>query len=85
MPLFIDFHEDLPAPPPERQEGLRARINSGELDENGAKGVNVFFGKDGSTTCMFEAPNADAVQKAHEDAGVPMDSGPVREVTPLMV
>lgn len=84
MSLFIDFHEDLPVPPPERAEELKKRIKSGERDENGARGVNIYYGTDGSTTCMFDAPNADAVHNAHQAAGVPLDSASVREVTALV-
>ena len=84
MSLFIDFHEDLPVPPPDRAEDLRKLIKSGERDDNGARGVNIYYGTDGSTTCMFDAPSADAVHKAHDAAGVPLDTSSVREVTALV-
>lgn len=84
MPLFMDIHQDLPPPPPERAEMLRNLIKSGERDENGSRGVNIYYGADGSTTCMFDAPNADAVKGAHEAAGVPIDPHAIREVTPLV-
>jgi Protein of unknown function (DUF4242) len=44
------------------------------------KGLNVFLGKDGTAFCLSEAPDADAVIKAHESFGFSLDRKDVVEV-----
>jgi len=79
MPKFIDHHE-MRDVAPEMAEGIAERIKAGEADEHGVKGLNVFLGKDGTAYCLSEAPNADAVVKAHEAVGFPLDRSDVVEV-----
>ena len=79
MPKFIDHHEmrDVAS---EVAEGIAARIQAGEEDEHGVKGLNVFLGKDGTAFCLSEAPDADAVVKAHEAVGFELSRSDVVEV-----
>jgi hypothetical protein len=44
------------------------------------KGLNVYLGKDGTAFCLSEAPDADAVVKAHDAAGFPLSAGDVVQV-----
>lgn len=83
MPRFIDHHAQLPVPPPDQLAMLRERVN-GPPDERGVKGINIFFAKDGSGYCLFEAPDAAAVVRTHEASGVPVTQADVMEVTALM-
>jgi hypothetical protein len=79
MPKFIDHHE-MRDVAPEMAEGIAERIKAGQADEHGVKGVNVFLGKDGTAFCLSEAPDADAVIKAHESFGFSLDRTDVVEV-----
>ena len=79
MPKFIDHHE-MRDVAPEMAEAIGARIKAGEADEHGVTGLNVFLGKDGTAFCLSEAPNADAVIKAHESFGFALDRKDVVEV-----
>jgi hypothetical protein len=79
MPKFIDHHE-MSGVTPEMSEGIGQRIKAGEPDENGVTGLNVFLGKDGTAYCLSEAPDADAVIKAHEAFGFSLERSDVVEV-----
>jgi Nickel responsive protein SCO4226-like len=79
MPKFIDHHE-MGAVAPELAEGIASRIEAGEVDEHGVKGLNVFLGKDGTAYCLSEAPDANAVVKAHEAYGFALSRADVVEV-----
>jgi Protein of unknown function (DUF4242) len=79
MPKFIDHHE-MRDVAPELAAGIAERIKAGQADENGVKGLNVFFGKDGTAFCLSEAPDADAVIRAHESFGFSLDRKDVVEV-----
>jgi hypothetical protein len=79
MPKFIDHHE-MRDVAPEMAAGIAERIKAGEPDEHGVKGLNVFLGKDGTAFCLSEAPDADAVIKAHKSFGFSLDRGDVVEV-----
>ena len=79
MPKFIDHHE-MRDVAPEMAEGIAERIKAGQPDEHGVKGLNVFLGKDGTAYCLSEAPDADAVVRAHEGVGFPLDRSDVVEV-----
>jgi hypothetical protein len=79
MPKFIDHHE-MRDVAPEMAAGIAERINAGQADEHGVKGLNVFLGKDGTAFCLSEAPDADAVIKAHESFGFSLDRKDVVEV-----
>jgi hypothetical protein len=65
---------------PELAAGIAERIKSGEADENGVKGLNVFLGSDGTAYCLSEAPDAEAVVKAHAAVGFELRSADVVEV-----
>ena len=79
MPKFIDHHE-MRDVAPETAAGIAERIKAGEADQHGVKGLNVFLGKDGTAFCLSEAPDADAVIKAHESFGLALDRSDVVEV-----
>lgn len=81
MPTFLDHHA-MPEVSPEMKEAMAGRIRGGEVDENGAKAVNVYLA-DGEAYCLSDAPSAEAVVKAHEAAGVPIRREDVVEVTPI--
>jgi hypothetical protein len=79
MPRFIDHHE-MSGVTPEMSEGIAQRIKAGEADEHGVTGLNVFLGKDGTAYCLSDAPDADAVIKAHESFGFSLSRADVVEV-----
>jgi Protein of unknown function (DUF4242) len=79
VPKFIDHHE-MRDVAPEMAQGIAERIKAGERDEHGVKGLNVFLGKDGTAFCLSEAPDADAVVRAHEAVGFALDGSDVVEV-----
>ncbi|HET6656819.1 MAG TPA: nickel-binding protein [Gaiellaceae bacterium] len=79
MPTFIDHHE-MSDVAPEMAAAIGERIKAGEADDHGVKGLNVFLGKDGTAFCLSEAPDADAVVKAHQAYGFSLDSADVVEV-----
>ena len=82
MPTFLDHHA-MPEMTPEMREAMAERIRGGQPDENGAKAVNVYVA-DGEAYCLSEAPDAAAVVKAHEAAGVAVRREDVVEVTPIV-
>jgi len=79
VPKFIDHHE-MSDVAPEMAAAIGERIKSGEADEHGVKGLNVFMGKDGTAFCLSEAPDAESVVKAHQAYGFTLDSADVVEV-----
>jgi hypothetical protein len=79
MPTFIDHHE-MSDVAPEMAAAIGERIKAGEADEHGVKGLNVFLGKDGTAFCLSEAPDAEAVVKAHQAYGFSLASADVVEV-----
>ncbi|HEY7003251.1 MAG TPA: nickel-binding protein [Gaiellaceae bacterium] len=79
MPTFIDHHE-MSDVAPEMAAAIGERIKAGETDEHGVKGLNVFIGNDGTAFCLSEAPDADAVVKAHQAYGFPLSASEVVEV-----
>lgn len=81
MPTFLDHHA-MPELPAEMKDAMAGRIRSGQADENGARAVNVYMA-DGEAYCLSDAPNAEAVVKAHEAAGVAIRRQDVVEVTPI--
>ncbi len=82
MPTFLDHHA-MPQLSPEMKEGMAERIRSGQADENGARAVNVYMA-DGDAYCLSDAPNAEAVVKAHEAAGVTIRREDIVEVTAIV-
>lgn len=83
MPRFIDHHDQLPMPPADQIEALRAKVNA-PAGPGGVKGVNILFATDGSGDCIFDAPSAQAVVHAHEASGVPVQASTIREITALV-
>ena len=49
MPRFIDHHPTNPNLPPELITLIKQRLRSGEPDEFGETGINVFIGSQGPT------------------------------------
>ena len=83
MPTFIDHHE-MSDVAPEMAAAIGERIKAGESDPHGVKGLNVFLGKDGTAFCLSEAPDADAVVKAHQAYGFAISPSDVVEVQSLV-
>ncbi len=79
MPKYIDFHAKMPNLPPGALDEIRANI--GRTDPNGVKAINAFFTRDGQAYCISEAPNPDAVCKAHEAKGLALAQADVHEIT----
>jgi hypothetical protein len=84
MPKFLDHHPTMPALSLEMQAGMADRIKAGRRDEHGATGLNVILTADGEGYCLSDAPNAEAVVKAHEAAGFPLRREDVVEVRILI-
>jgi hypothetical protein len=82
VPRFIDHHATNPNLPPEVVTVIRQRLVSGEVDEFGERGIEVFIGPR-ETYCYTEAPDADAVRKAHAAIGILLAPEDIQEVQPL--
>ena len=78
MPKFIDFHAKLPQLPPGAIDEFKKTI--GKRDVSGVTPLGAFFTADGQAYCLSEAPNAEAVCKAHEAKGLSLAKGDVHEV-----
>ena len=76
--MFLDQHEG--GLPPEAVTMVKQKVAAGQVDEFGAKALNVYW-SDSETFCLSEAPSADAVHKAHEAIGVTLGSGAIRELS----
>ena len=83
MPKFLDSHPTNPNVPPEVVEGVRQKLLAGKPDENGVVGINMLVAQD-TTYCFVEAPNAEAVHTSHEQMGVKLGPGDVKEVQALV-
>lgn len=83
MPKFIDRHDQFPKPDGAGLAAMRAQVEA-PADEFGVKGINILFGGDGGGYCLMEAPNAEAVVKAHERNGVPLTRAGVTEISTLI-
>ena len=79
---FIDEHPTNPSSPPEMLTVIKQRLLSGATDAFGARGISVFLGPE-KTYCYSEAPDADAVRKAHAAVGIVLAPGDVSEVQAL--
>ncbi len=74
MPKFIDAH----AMEPFKADQLKSLQNA-PPDEFGVTHHDILFSeKDNKIYCVLDAPNADAIHKHHEKAGITCDW--VREV-----
>jgi hypothetical protein len=72
MPRYLDHHPTDPNLPPELVAQITQRLRSGQPDEFGERGLNVFIGPE-QTYCYTEAPNADAVRRSHRAIGIDLD------------
>ena len=84
MPKFIDYHAKLPPMPPEMAQQMQATIQAGKPDQFGVRALNAFFGADGQSYCLTEAPSAEAVCQSHQAMGMPQDKGNVVQVTSIV-
>jgi hypothetical protein len=82
MPRFIDRHPTMPEMPPEMVEQITQLLISGQVDEFGEQGINVFLGNR-ETYCYTEAPSADAVRRSHEAMGIILRVEDIDEVQVL--
>ncbi len=82
MPKFIDHHPTTPMPP-EMAQTIAEKIKAGQPDELGSVALNVFVGEK-DTWCLAEAPNADAIHKAHEAIGINLGAGDITEVQSIV-
>ena len=82
MARFIDHHPTNPNMPPELVTLIKQRLKSGEPDEFGEKGINVFIGSE-RTYCYTDAPSAEAVRKSHAAMGIFLGPEDVAEVQAL--
>ncbi len=80
--MFMDYHAQFPRPEGAALDALKAQVTS-PRDEHGVKGVNVIFVEGGSSYCVMDAPDADAVLGAHRRSGVPLERGEIREISML--
>jgi len=83
MPTYIDHHEKLELTP-EMEQAFAERLRSGQTDENGVKGINMFLTKDGGAYCLLEAPDQDAIVRTHANGGTEIQRGDVVEVRALV-
>jgi len=82
LPRFIDHHATSPNLPPEVISIIRKALRSGQPNEFGQKGINVFIGSQ-RTFCCNEAPSADAVRRSHAAMGISLGPDDVVEVIAL--
>jgi hypothetical protein len=83
VPTYIDHHEKFEVTP-ELEQAFAERLRSGQPDENGVKGINMFLTKDGGAYCLLEAPDEDAVVRTHANGGTEIRRGDVVEVRLLV-
>lgn len=83
MPTYIDYHEKLPAIPPEAARQMVANVKAGKRDQFGVRPLNVFVGK-GEGWCVTDASDAAAVVLAHKAQGFSIRKSDVHEVHPLV-
>ena len=82
MPHYLDHHPTNPNMPPELVTQIIQRLNSGQPDEFGERGLHVFIGPE-QTSCHTEAPSVDAVCRSHQALGIDLDPQAVVEVQVL--
>jgi hypothetical protein len=82
MPHYLDHHLTNPDMPPELVALIMQRLESGQPDEFGERGLQVFIGPD-QTYCHTEAPSVEAVCKSHQALGINLDPQAVVEVQVL--
>ena len=83
MPRYLDHHPTPPNMPAEVVGQLKAKLQSGQPDQFGVTGLNMFVGKD-ETWCYAEAASPEAIHQAHEAMGVKLGAGDVVEVQNLI-
>jgi hypothetical protein len=82
MPRYLDHHPTIPNPPPELVAHIIQRLDSGQPDEFGEVGRQVFIGSE-LTWCHTEAPSVEAVRRSHQALGIDLDPQAVAEVQML--
>jgi hypothetical protein len=82
MPQYLDHHPTNPNMPPEIVAQIMQRLDSGQPDEFGERGLHVFIGAE-QTYCHTDAPSVDAVRKSHEAIGITLEPRDVVEVQVL--
>ncbi|MBI3455682.1 MAG: DUF4242 domain-containing protein [Candidatus Rokubacteria bacterium] len=80
----LDDHPSMPPLPAEVAQEMTIRIKAGKADEFGVRPLNVLVTTSGQGYCLTEAPDADAVVKAHQAKGFPLSHRDVAEVTSLV-
>ncbi len=81
MPVFLDQHKG--GLSQDMVGAVRQKVESGDVDQFGAKALNVLW-SDSETFCLSEAPNAEAVHKAHEAIGINLAGGDIRQVSTIV-
>ena len=69
LPQFMDFHPDLKLPA-DVVNAVTQGARAGTKDEFGVRQIELYHNPDGQVYCLLEAPDADAVRKHHEAAGL---------------
>ena len=82
MPRYLDRHPTNPNMPSDVVAEIMERLRSGQPDEFGETGLNVFIGAE-ETYCHTEAPSADAVRMSHAALGITLAPEDVIEVQVL--
>ncbi|HYN16694.1 MAG TPA: hypothetical protein VEY96_01250 [Actinomycetes bacterium] len=82
MPRYIDHHPTNPDMPPDMVTMIKQRLTTGEVDQFGEKGHNVFIGPQ-QTYCYTEAPSPDAVRRSHQALGIILAPQDISEVQVL--
>ncbi|MEX2374111.1 MAG: hypothetical protein WD942_00805 [Dehalococcoidia bacterium] len=82
MPRYLDHHPTSPDMPAAVVAAIAQRLENGEVDEFGERGINVFIGSE-QTYCYTEAPDVDAVRKSHSVLGIDLRLEDVQEVKVL--
>ena len=82
MAKYIDRHPTDPNLPQEVLAMIKARLTTGEVDEFGERGINVFVGPHW-TFCHTEAPSAESVQQSHKALSINLALDDIEEVQVL--
>ncbi|MBI4330324.1 MAG: DUF4242 domain-containing protein [Chloroflexi bacterium] len=83
MPKFLDHHAKMPQMPPEHMAQMKTNVQGKKADKFGVTPLNVIMGTNGEAWCLSEAPNAEAVIKAHEAVGAKLSRSDIVEVNTL--
>lgn len=83
MAKFLAKYSTSPNIPSDAIAQVKQKIQAGQADEFGVKGLNIFEAKD---VAYFygEAPSAEAVVQAHEKIGLKLGPDDISEVQSLV-